>query len=229
MYNKPIIIMKKLLSIFVFALVTVTAAQAQSGFGIRGGANLSNLEGDLKNESRYESKIGFHGGITYGIDVIDNFFFIQPELLYSTKGFKYQDTEINIPNVGTVEREGKINYSYLDLPVLAKIKAGPIYFEGGPQASYLLSVDNKIKDSLNGEAYRSTTTERDIDGLRRFELGYAAGVGFATNSGISLGVRYNGSLTDFVNKDPEDYFEGDLTNARHSTIMATIGFTFGGR
>lgn len=48
----------------------------------------------------------------------------------------------------------------------------------------------------------------------------------ATNSGISLGVRYNGSLTDFVNENPEEYFEGDLTNARHSTIMATIGFTF---
>ncbi|WP_377487269.1 porin family protein [Pontibacter toksunensis] len=221
--------MKKLLSIFVFALVTFTAAQAQSGFGIRGGANFSNLEGDLKNESRYENKIGFHGGVTYGIDVIDNFFFIQPELLYSTKGFKYRDSEITLPTGSTFRREGNINYNYIDLPVLAKIKAGPIYFEAGPQASYLLSVNNKTKESLNGDPYSSSTKERDIDGLRRFEVGYAAGVGFATSSGISLGVRYNGSLTDFVNKNPEDYFEGDLTNARHSTIMATVGFTFGGR
>lgn len=219
--------MKKLLSIFVFVLIASMAAQAQSGIGIRGGANFSNLEGDLRNESRYESKVGFHGGITYGIGVVDNFFFIQPELLYSTKGFKYQDTEIPNPAGGTIEREGSMNYNYIDLPVFAKIKAGPIYFEAGPQASYLLGVNNKITESLNGERYSSTTTERDIEGLRRFEVGYAAGIGFATNSGISLGIRYNGSLSDFVDENPEDYFEGDLTNARHSTIMATVGFTFG--
>jgi opacity protein-like surface antigen len=222
-------IMKKLSLLFFFVLATFTAAQAQSGIGIRVGANLSNLSGDLKNESRYENKVGFHGGLTYGIGVIENFFYIQPELLYSMKGFKHQDTEVDIPGVGTVERDGKMNYSYLDLPVLAKIKAGPIYFEGGPQASYLISVDNKIKDSLNGETVSSTTSSRDIDGFKRFELGYAAGVGFATNSGINLGVRYNGSFTDFVDENPEDYFEGDLSNARHSTIMLTVGFTFGGR
>jgi opacity protein-like surface antigen len=221
--------MKKLSLLFVFVLASFAAAQAQSGFGIRAGANLSNLSGDLKNESRYENKVGFHGGITYGLSVVDNFFFIQPELLYSMKGFKHQDTEITLPTGATFEREGKMNYSYLDVPVLAKIKAGPIYFEGGPQASYLLSVDNKINESLNGERTSSTTTSRDIDGFKRFELGYAAGVGFATNSGINLGVRYNGSFTDFVDKSPEDYFEGDLTNARHSTIMLTVGFTFGGR
>jgi opacity protein-like surface antigen len=90
-------------------------------------------------------------------------------------------------------------------------------------------VDNKITQTMNGEPHSSTTTSRDIDGFKRFELGYAAGVGFATNSGINLGVRYNGSFTDFVDKNPEDYFEGDLTNARHSTIMLTVGFTFGGR
>lgn len=226
MYNKLIMITKKLLSIFVFVLVASMAAQAQSGIGIRVGANFSNLEGDLENESRYKNKIGFQGGFTYGIGVINNFFFIQPELLYSTKGFKYQDSEIALPVGGTVRREGSMNYNYLDLPLLAKIKAGPIYFEGGPQASYLLSVNNKINETLNGEHYSSTTTESDIDGLKRFEIGYAAGVGFVIN-GISLGVRYNGSLSDFVNKNPEEYFEGDLTNARHSTIMATLGFTLG--
>jgi len=219
--------MKKILFAFVFVLGSFAVAQAQSGIGIRAGANFSNLDGDLKNESRYQNKVGFHGGLTFGIPVVENFFFIQPELLYSTKGFKYEDTEIDVPTVGLVERDGNMNYSYIELPVLAKIKAGPIYFEAGPQASYLLSVNNNIKESLNGEAYSSSTTKRDIDGLTRFELGYAAGVGFATSSGITLGVRYNGSLTDFVDKNPEEYFEGDLTNARHSTIMATVGFTFG--
>ncbi|GHA67823.1 porin family protein [Pontibacter akesuensis] len=218
--------MKKLLLSFAVALATFGVAQAQSGIGIRGGANFSNLEGDLKHESRYSNKIGFHAGLTYGIPVVENFFFIQPELLYSVKGFKYEEMNLDVP-LGTLEREGNMNYNYLDLPVLLRVKAGPIYFEGGPQASYLLSVNNKTTEKLNGDPYSSSTRERDIDGLRRFEVGYAAGVGFATSSGISLGVRYNGSFNDFVDKNPEEYFEGDLTNARHSTIMATVGFTFG--
>ncbi|MHA6249820.1 porin family protein [Pontibacter sp. CAU 1760] len=218
--------MKKLLFSLALAFGSFAAANAQSGIGIRGGANFSNLEGDLKNESRYENKLGFHAGLTFGIPVVPDFFFIQPELLYSNKGFKYEDSQVTTP-IGSGTREGEMNYNYIDLPVLAKIKAGPIYFEAGPQASYLLSVKNKINEEVNGQPFSSSTTERDIDGFKRFEVGYAAGVGFATRSGISLGMRYNGSLTDFVDNNPEEYFEGDLTNARHSTIMATIGFTFG--
>lgn len=217
--------MKKLLLSFAVALATFGAAQAQSGVGIRAGANLSNLSGDLKEESRYENKIGFHAGLTYNIPVISNFFSVQPELLYSNKGFKYEDTELELPTGDTFRREGNMNYNYLELPVLARIKAGPLYVEAGPQASYLLSVNNNIKEYVNGDRTSSSTTERDKDGLKDFELGYAAGVGLTTGN-LSIGLRYNGSFTDFVDKDPNDYFEGDLTDARHSTIMLTLGYSF---
>lgn len=220
--------MKKILFAFVFVLGSFAAAQAQSGIGIRGGANFSNLDGDLRDEDRFENKLGFHAGLTFGIPVIENFFYIQPELLYSQKGFKNNENEFLL-NALNIRREGKVNYNYLDLPVLAKIKAGPVYFEAGPQASYMLSANNTTKTYYDDELQSSSVDEKSLDGLRRFEIGYAAGVGFATNSGISLGVRYNGSLTDFVNENPENYFEGDLTNARHSTIMATVAFTFGAR
>ncbi|WP_439880435.1 porin family protein [Pontibacter sp. MBLB2868] len=215
--------MKKLFFVFAFVLASFSFAQAQS-FGIRGGANLSNLSGDLRNEDRYENKFGFHAGVTLNFGIVDEFFSIQPELLYSNKGFKNADEEFTTP-LGTYKRTGNVNYNYLDLPILAKIKAGPLYFEAGPQASYLLSVNNATKEYFNGNLQSSTTTERDKDGLKEFELGYAAGVGLMSRSGISLGLRYNGSLTDFVDKDTEEYFDGDLTNARHSTIMLTLGFT----
>ncbi|MEJ8804529.1 porin family protein [Pontibacter sp. H249] len=215
--------MKKLLFVFVFAFASISFAQAQS-FGIRGGANLSNLSGDLRNEDRYENKVGFHAGVTMNFGIVGDFFSIQPELLYSNKGFKNSDTEFSTP-LGDYRRTGKVNYNYLELPILARIKAGPIYFEGGPQASYLLSVNNETKEYFNGNLQSSSTTERDKDGLKDFEFGYAAGIGLMARSGISIGVRYNGSLTDFVDTNAEDYFEGDLTNARHSTIMLTLGFT----
>lgn len=218
--------MKKLFIAFSIMLASASVAQAQSGIGVRIGANLSNLEGDLKNENRYENKFGFHGGLTYNIGVVGNFFSIQPELIYSNKGFQNSDEEFEILGQ-KYKREGNVNYNYLELPVLARIKAGPLYFEGGPQASYLLSVNNKTKEYLNGEERSSTTTQIDKDGMKQFELGYVAGVGFATNSGLSVGVRYNGSFNDFVDDAPADYFDGDLVNAKHSTIMLTLGYTFG--
>ncbi|MBB6612977.1 PorT family protein [Pontibacter sp. Tf4] len=195
-----------------------TAAQAQSGVGIRAGANLSNISGDLRNEDNFENKWGFHGGITYNIGIVDNFFSIQPELLYSQKGFKNADVE-----VGTFRYVGKVNYNYLDLPVLAKIKAGPLYFEAGPQASYLLSVNNETKTYENGIERASTRDSKDKDGLKEFEFGYAAGVGLALGNSLNLGVRYNGAFSDFVDEDIT--YGGDISNARHSTIMFTLGIT----
>ncbi|WP_235942111.1 porin family protein [Pontibacter fetidus] len=214
--------MKKLFIIGAMLLAGATATQAQSGLGIRGGANLSNLSGDLRNEDNFENKWGFHGGITYNIGIVDNFFSIQPELLYSQKGFKNADTEFEVGGVN-YKRTGKVNYNYLDLPVMAKIKAGPLYFEAGPQASYLLSVNNETKTYLDGNLQSSSRDEKDKEGLKEFEFGYGAGVGFALGNTVNLGVRYNGSLSDFVEKDVN--FDGDVTNARHSTIMFTLGLT----
>ncbi|MFD2512689.1 porin family protein [Pontibacter locisalis] len=215
--------MKKLFFVLAFVLTTFSFAQAQTAsFGFRGGANLSNLSGDLRDENRFENKVGFHAGAVLNIGIVGDFFSLQPELLYSSKGFKNNDEEFQLGGL-EYRREGKVNYNYLDLPVLAKIKAGPIYFEGGPQASYLLNVNNETKTYVNGNLQNTSRDEGSKEGLTDFELGYAAGVGFATRS-ISLGVRYNGSFSDFAEDAPADYFEGDLVNARHSTFMVTLAF-----
>lgn len=215
--------MKKVIFTLAIALVSFATAQAQATFGVRGGANISNLSGDLRDEDQFENKVDFHAGVILNFPVVENFFSIQPELLYSKKGFKNSDEEFTVLGQ-TYRREGKVNYNYLDLPVLAHIKAGPLYFEAGPQASYLLSVNNETKEYVNDNLQSSTRDEKSKDGLDEFELGYAAGIGFASKNGISLGVRYNGSFSDFVDEDVN--FDGDLTNARHSVFMVTLGLRF---
>ena len=220
--------MKKLFFAFALMIGTYSAAQAQATFGVRGGANLSQLSGDLKNEDMFENKVSFHGGVTLNFPVVEEFFSIQPELLYSRKGFKSSGEEYT-PLLFPLERrrrEGNVSYNYLDLPVLAKINAGPLYFEMGPQLSYLLNVNNETKlYDGNDNLIATTESEKSKDGLSQFEVGYAAGIGFAASNGISLGVRYNGAFTDFV-KDSDNYFEGDLANARHSVFMLTLGIKF---
>ncbi|CAM3712460.1 porin family protein [Pontibacter korlensis] len=222
-YNLINKIMKKLILSLAIALVSFTAAQAQASLGVRGGANISNLSGDLRDEDLFENKVDFHAGLILNFPIVDEFFSIQPELLYSRKGFKNSDEEFTLLNQ-TYRREGKVNYNYLDLPILARIKAGPLYFEAGPQASYLLNVNNETKEYINGSLQNTNRDEKSKEGLSEFEVGYAAGIGFESRNGISLGVRYNGSFSDFVDEDVN--FEGDLTNARHSVFMVTLGLRF---
>ncbi|GAB3531017.1 hypothetical protein GCM10027443_12620 [Pontibacter brevis] len=219
--------MKKLLLLF-FALATVYTADAQATFGVRAGGNLSNLAGDVTDDSRFNNKFGWHAGVTANFGIVEDFFSIQPELYYSNKGFRNSEEDFEIDAL-TYNRKGSVNYNYLELPVLARINAGPLYFEGGPVASYLLSVNNRTETTINGSPDPTAVNRSSTEGLTRFELGYAAGIGLGTPGGLSVGVRYVGSFTDFTSDAPDDYFQGDLRNARNSVYMLTLGLTFGTR
>lgn len=225
--------MKKtaILAAALLATAAVSSAQAQDvRFGLRAGANYSNLAGDVKNESTYNNKVGFLGGVMVNVPVTsDGFFSVQSEVLYSQKGFENKPTEYtNI--LGTKQkREGQVNYNYLDVPVLLKINAGGFIAEAGPQYSYLIGANDETKvtttSGLNGT---TSTTEsqnkRDVSGLNRNELGYLAGIGYQANNGLSLNLRYTGAFSDFVKSDNGTYFDGDLKNARHSAFQQSLGY-----
>lgn len=216
--------MKKQIAIFATFLAAVAAAPSAHAQGIRigvkGGANLSNLSGDLTNEDRYENKFGFHGGLMLNIGLLDDgFLSVQPEVLFSQKGFTYADDEFTS---GTIryKYDGDVTYNYIDVPVLLKIKAGSVYFEAGPQYSYLLKIKNDARVSLNGNTAVNTTTA-DLDDVNRNEIGYAAGLGYQSEGGLMLGLRYNGSFTDF---GKDGYQDAETRNARNSVFQASVGF-----
>ena len=213
--------MKKIAFLLFTALTISFASQAQ--IGVKLGANLTNLAGDLQDEDNFQNKLGFVGGITYNIPLSsDNFVSIQPELLYSQKGYKRADyTTTNTTTGQQLRYEGKVNYSYLDLPILLKINAGPVFFEAGPQFSYMLSIkDNtEVTDVATGVDFESYN-RIDKDALAEFEVGYAAGVGVQIPMGLTLNVRYNGSVSALAKDDNND----ELANGRHSVYQATLGF-----
>jgi hypothetical protein len=226
-------------TVLVAALLSVAAfssAQAQGvRLGLRAGANYSNLSGNIKNENTYNNKLGFVGGVMLNAPIVENFFSIQPELLYSQKGFENKPTEYtNILGYQT-KREGKVNYNYLDLPILAKINADGFYFEAGPQISYLLSSSNETKttrtNTVSGEVKTfEAENKNDVSELNRTELGYAAGLGYQAENGLSIGLRYTGAFSDLVKSDNGDtYFNGDLKNARHSAFQVSLGYLIGNK
>lgn len=210
--------MKKIAFLLFTALTISFASQAQ--IGVKLGANLSNLAGNLKDQDVYKNKIGFVGGLTYNIPLSsDNFVSVQPELLYSQKGYKLADRPYANPGGQPGVQEGKVNYSYLDLPVLLKINAGPIFFEAGPQVSYLLSVKDVTEVTIGGVDFEEQQ-RLDKDALSEIEIGYAAGVGVQIPMGLTLNVRYNGSVSALAKDSNRD----ELANGRHSIYQATLGF-----
>ncbi|MGV3502365.1 MAG: porin family protein [Adhaeribacter sp.] len=216
--------MKKF-ALLLLAGLSFSFAQAQTKVGLKGGLTLSNIAGDLENEDVYMNKFGFNGGLTANFSLVgDNFLSIQPELLYSQKGYKYRDEEFTDLLGREVRRKGTRNFNYLDLPVLLKVNAGGLFFEAGPQLSYLLAIRDNTETSVNGDT-DSSWRSINKDDLAELEVGYAAGLGFQAANGLSLGVRYNGSMSDLAKSDPNN---DELVNARHSAFQLQLGFLLGG-
>ena len=213
--------MKKIALLFILGL-SISFAQAQAKFGIKGGLNYSNLSGDLTTEEANQSKVGFLGGIVANFPLSsDNFISIQPELLYSQKGYQFRDDEVNIGGA-TYRFKGKRNFNYLDLPVLLKVNAGPIFFEGGPQASYLLGIRDNTERELNGNDDK-TWAKVEKDNLAELEIGYVAGLGFQAPMGVGIGLRYNGSINALAKENNDE-----LVNSRHSVFQLQLSYMLGG-
>ena len=217
------------LAVTLLATAAISSAQAQSvRLGLRAGANYSNLAGNIKNQDTYNNKFGFLGGVMLNVPLIqDGFLSLQPEVLYSQKGFENKPTEYTSV-LGKQKREGQVNYNYLDVPVLLKVKASGLVFEAGPQYSYLLSANNQTKTTttptIGSPSVAESQDKTDVSGLNRNELGYLAGVGYETENGLSLNLRYTGAFSDFVKSDNNAYFNGDLKNGRHSAFQLSLGY-----
>lgn len=197
--------MKKI--ILSFALVTgaAVAANAQSAsFGIKAGASLTNFTG--KNVEGAAYKFGFNGGLVANFGINDAFS-IQPELLYSMKGAKVKDSAF----------DEKVTAHYIDVPVLAHINAGGLFFELGPQIGFLVAA--RGSGSSNGNSI-SQDIKSDYNTV---DFGYAAGLGYQMPAGPGIGLRYNGGFTDVV----KDNSGGNAV--RNSAFQLYLTYMFGGK
>ena len=77
----------------LLATVAVTDSKAQGvRFGLKGGANLSNLSGDFDDEDRLRQQSWLPRRAMLNIGLLDDgFLSLQPEVLYSQKGYSYDE------------------------------------------------------------------------------------------------------------------------------------------
>lgn len=177
--------------------------------GLKGGLNISNLYVDEVNDEN--ARFGFNVGL-YAQLFSSEFFAIQPELLYSTKG-----TKVSYDDIVRGEGDRKFNLNYIELPVLAVIKLGgaaELHF--GPYWGYLVGVS----DDYDGDT--DDYQELDRDAFRNWDFGLAGGVGI--NFGATqIGARYSKGLRKIADSNYAESYVGD---AKNSCAQLYIAFNF---
>jgi outer membrane protein OmpA-like peptidoglycan-associated protein len=212
--------MKKItLLLLSFSIIAATAfAQKRVSGGLSLGANYSKLSaGDNNSGNNFDWgwKWGPAGGLWLDFP-IGNTVSINPSLLYSSMGTKYDVTN---PLTNTTTKWTQ-NLGYLSVPVLLKIKAGnSLGILLGPQVDFLVGA--RVKDENDNK----TKNESDF---KQTDFALSGGVQIMPNSPVSFTVRYIHGLADIRDASSNTTtFSGAFHNRG---IQGTLNFRlFGGQ
>lgn len=112
-------------------------------FGLKAGANFSNVYDSKDQEFNADFKVGFAAGAFLAIP-IGKYIGFQPEILFSQKGYKLSGTFLTIPY------EFTHTTNYIDVPLLFALKPSAlITLLAGPDYSFLV----KQKDVFTGGGF----------------------------------------------------------------------------
>ena len=215
-------LMKRLLAVMAFCVLTFTGAQNlfAGSFGIVGGAGftgMKDISGGLAT--------GYHAGVTYKFRLPLGFA-LQPSLLYQMKNSTIE---------GVFAGEEKFDYrmGYLELPV--SLQWGPDlllfrpYLDVTPFVGY--GLHNRLSGSFLGE---DRSFRNRWEGISRLEYGLGLGAGVEIWK-IQVTARYNwnfGSLFDAGGNAPgaseiwSTAKESVLEGKNFSGVTLSVAFLF---
>lgn len=168
-------------------------------FGIKGGFNRTSLNDEQRREdSKVRPRPGFHFGGLAHIHLHDKLA-LQPELIYSKEGAKY-------------ENDGKSDLNYVNVPILIQYLIGPGFrIETGPQFGLIASAKY---ENLKNEEFRKTD-------IQNGNASWSIGLGYLTKFGIGIDARFNLGLSNIY---PEGVYPGQY--ARHRAGQFGIFYQF---
>ena len=161
--------------IFLFAILASALTTAQAQFGLKAGLNMANLGGDDVDDEGKKALMGIYGGIFYNITVGESFS-VQPELVYSPQGAKYE--------LGGVK--AKLALNYLNLTPLLRYNSSGFFVGVGPQIGFLLSAKYKEDDADDVDVK---------DGLKGVDFAAAFASGYEFENGFGFYARFNLGLS----------------------------------
>ncbi len=195
--------------------------------GPRVGLNVSSLSVSNLEMDNDKSKIGFNVGVAVEFPIVRSFY-INSGLFYTTKGIKFEYSDLDWSEKATY------NAGYLELPLYASYRlnfaeASQLQINFGPYFAY--GVNGKIKYEENDEGDVSKyecdlfgIADEDSDeekgGIKRFDCGLGVGLGYTWNR-IYLGFNYQFGLVNIADK--KEWGNGKIKN---SNFSISLGYNF---
>lgn len=212
--------MKKNVFTFLACLLIANTINAQGTdsdsrdnihIGIKAGANYSNIYDSEGEEYEADSKIGFAGGLFLSLP-LGKYVGIQPEVLFSQKGFKATSSVLG----SDVSLTRTTNY--IDIPIFLAIKPSRMLtILVGPQYSYLIKQKDVFTNPITDV---DVTQDFEVDDIRKNTLCLVGGIDINLSS-IVIGARVG---MDLYNNNGD----GTSTTPRYKNAwaQATVGFRF---
>jgi hypothetical protein len=203
-------------------------ASAQVSIGARAGLSLSKLIYSFQGLSINTDRLPeFTGGIPVEIK-LSNYFALQPELNFITKGGKSSSSDSF--NGYSYSSESHVKINYLELPVFAKFSVGnekiKLDLFAGPVLGYGLSGSSYSKFVSNGSVSEdSQTLDFENDSISRIDFSINIGAGTSLTVGANrlfFDIHYQAGLS---NMDTSQSFNGSSNDSsvKNNNIIFTIG------
>ena len=178
----------------------------KSGFGIKGGLNLSTVNNNLES---LEISPGFKPGFNIG-GLLNLHFGRRSEESAAGTGFLGFQPEINFSQFGFAGDDKNISFNYLSVPLLMKIyPTSNISFSIGPDFMYMISA-SPSNALLNG-------TQIEFGNLKGSkDIGVLIGASYEMRTGLLIDVRYNLGTSAIANN----------LDMKNKLISLSVGWIF---
>jgi hypothetical protein len=220
-----------LLALTTTAFALGAKAQETPGttFGIRAGVNFQNINGKDIFDKKLDNKIktGFNVGVNAEIPVATDFY-VQPGVLFTTKGAKDKDDD-----------DIKVNLSYIEVPINFLYKPalgmGKLLLGIGPYIAFgiggkVSNADGKetdvefTKDVSNINYVAARTAGFPPPYFKRFDAGGNLLAGYEFNNKFSLQLNAQLGMIN-INSEIQDYSDDD-TKFKNTGFGLSVGYRF---
>jgi hypothetical protein len=217
-------------------LIALPASSQIFGIGVKGGLNFANLRGDfildLDDEFQLDTDLknstGFIIGASFRTSLLP-FISLQPEILYTEKGAKFEESMMIPVNGSTANAavEATIDLKYLEVPLL--VRAGlPVpgfspFVYLGPAIAFNLSADFTMEANVMGFSMKETEDIKDE--IKNIDYGLVVGGGLEFGLPLfklHVEARYTMGLTNVLDNGD---MNGDI-DLKNGVFSLMVGATF---
>lgn len=227
--------------LFIILVTLTSSAGAQLNFGIKAGANLSNIHQDYKyrtDEFGTKMKVGFHIGLISDMP-LNEMLSLQPGILFTSKGWNFDTDDFN--NMIEVDGYRRVSLSYLEIPLNVAFKSNAFQVYAGPYLAIGIGGKNKMdytisfpgkpvtyKDEWKLKPKFGEVKEADLEEGGAWYAGLDYGLNFGLGYTVGSILIQGGYSLGLGNMRPkyEDDSANDRSDHKDSNRVITISVSY---